>query len=127
MTSTQPHRPEAGSAVPLPASYSDRQRTGLTADDLFEGIAEHLFFSLGRSAVDVSPHDLYMALSYAVRDRLMNRHLASKDLLRQKRPKAVAYLSAEFLIGPQLANNLLMLGLQSEAAEALARFGVTDP
>jgi len=127
MTSTQPQRQDFGSAVPLPASFSDRQRTGLTADDLFEGIAEHLFFSLGRSAVDVSPHDLYMALSYAVRDRLMNRHLASKDLLRQQRPKAVAYLSAEFLIGPQLANNLLMLGLQSEAAEALSRFGITDP
>jgi starch phosphorylase len=127
MTSTQPQRPQPGFSLPLPASYGDRQRTGLTADDLFEGIAEHLFFSLGRSAIDVSPHDLYMALSYAVRDRLMNRHLASKDLLRQKRPKAVAYLSAEFLIGPQLANNLLMLGLQEEAAEALARFGISDP
>ncbi|MFZ9621835.1 MAG: glycogen/starch/alpha-glucan phosphorylase, partial [Prochlorococcaceae cyanobacterium] len=127
MTTTQPPRAEHGSAIPLPASYGDRQRTGLTADDLFEGMAEHLFFSLGRSAVDASPHDLYMALSYTVRDRLMTRHLASKDLLRYQQPKAVAYLSAEFLIGPQLANNLLMLGLQSEAAEALARFGISDP
>jgi len=127
MTTTQPPRFEHGSAIPLPASYGDRQRTGLTADDLFEGMAEHLFFSLGRSAVDASPHDLYMALSYTVRDRLMTRHLASKDLLRYQQPKAVAYLSAEFLIGPQLANNLLMLGLQSEAAEALARFGISDP
>jgi starch phosphorylase len=111
----------------MPASFSDRQRTGLTANDLFESITEHLFFSLGRSAVSASIHDLYMALSYSVRDRLMNRHLASKDLLRQKRPRSVAYLSAEFLIGPQLANNLLMLGLQDEAAEALARFGIMDP
>ncbi|MBM5800094.1 MAG: glycogen/starch/alpha-glucan phosphorylase [Cyanobacteria bacterium K_DeepCast_35m_m2_023] len=126
MTATQPAL-NAVAGIPLPASYGDRQRTGLTAADLFEGMAEHLFFSLGRSAIDASPHDLYMALSYAVRDRLMTRHLASKDLLRHQQPKAVAYLSAEFLIGPQLANNLLMLGLQNEAAEALGRFGVTDP
>ncbi|MEB3235192.1 MAG: glycogen/starch/alpha-glucan phosphorylase [Cyanobacteriota bacterium] len=127
MTTTQPPRNQHGAGIPLPASYGDRQRTGLTAGDLFEGMAEHLFFSLGRSAIDASPHDLYMALSYAVRDRLMTRHLASKDLLRHQQPKAVAYLSAEFLIGPQLANNLLMLGLQSEAAEALGRFGINDP
>ncbi|NDG24355.1 MAG: glycogen phosphorylase, partial [Synechococcaceae bacterium WBB_10_009] len=110
MTFTENPQAQPGAALPMSASFSDRQRTGLTADDLFEGITEHLFFSLGRSAVDPSPHDLYMALSYAVRDRLMNRHLAAKDLMRQQRPKAVAYLSAEFLIGPQLANNLLMLG-----------------
>jgi glycogen phosphorylase len=127
MTSTQPSSINNEAAIPHPSSYGDRQRTGLTATDLFEGIAEHLFFTLGRSAVEPSPHDLYMALSYAVRDRLMSRHLAYKDLLRQQRPKAVAYLSAEFLIGPQLANNLLMLGLQAEAAEALARFGIQDP
>jgi starch phosphorylase len=127
MTTTQPGKPSSGAAIPLPASYGDRQRTGLTADDLFEGMAEHLFFSLGRSAVDASPHDLYMALSYAVRDRLMTRHLASKDQQRLQRLKAVAYLSAEFLIGPQLANNLLMLGLQAEATEALGRFGISDP
>ena len=127
MTTTQPPHLANDAGIPLPASYGDRQRTGLTAGDLFEGMAEHLFFSLGRSAVDASPHDLYMALSYAVRDRLMTRHLASKDLLRHQQPKAVAYLSAEFLIGPQLANNLLMLGLQGEAAEALSRFGISDP
>jgi len=127
MTFAENPQARKDAALPMSASFSDRQRTGLTADDLFEGITEHLFFSLGRSAVDPSPHDLYMALSFAVRDRLMNRHLAAKDLMRQQRPKAVAYLSAEFLIGPQLANNLLMLGLQAEAGEALARFGISDP
>jgi starch phosphorylase len=111
------HRP------PEPASYADPQRVGLTARDLFEGITEHLFFSLGRRVQNASTHDLYLALSHAVRDRLMTRHLAYKDALRQQRAKAVAYLSAEFLIGPQLGNNLLMLGIRSEAAEALGLFG----
>ena len=112
--------------IPAPASYGDAQRTGLTADDLFDGITEHLFFSQGASTRSPSDHDLYMALSYAVRDRLMSRHLAYKELLRQQPAKSVAYLSAEFLIGPQLGNNLLMLGITEQARQAISRFGVPD-
>jgi starch phosphorylase len=112
--------------IPEPASYGDLQRNGLTANDLFDAITEHLFFTLGQRASAASPHDLYMALSYAVRDRLMTRHLATKEALRSDPSKVVAYLSAEFLIGPQLGNNLLMLGIRDAASEALARFGVGD-
>ena len=112
--------------VAVPASYGDAQRTGLTANDLFDGVTEHLFFSQGASTTEPSDHDLYMALSYAVRDRLMARHLAYKDLQRSHPVKSVAYLSAEFLIGPQLGNNLLMLGITEEAREAMARFGVNN-
>ena len=109
--------------IPSPASYGDAERTGLTAANLRDGVTEHLFFSLGRSAATATPHDLYMALSHAVRDRLMSRHLAYKEALRHQRPKGVAYLSAEFLIGPQLGNNLLMLGIRREAEEAMRHFG----
>ncbi|MCP9826958.1 glycogen/starch/alpha-glucan phosphorylase [Synechococcus sp. L2F] len=112
--------------LPLPASYGDPQRNGLSAADLVDGMTEHLFYTLGRQARGASHHDLYMALSYAVRDRLMTRHLAYKDELRRLRPKAVAYLSAEFLIGPQLGNNLLMLGIVEQAREALRRFGINN-
>ena len=112
--------------VAVPASYGDAQRTGLTANDLFDGVTEHLFFSQGASTTEPTDHDLYMALSYAVRDRLMARHLAYKDLQRSHPVKSVAYLSAEFLIGPQLGNNLLMLGITEEAREAMARFGVNN-
>ena len=112
--------------IAVPASYGDAQRTGLTANDLFDGVTEHLFFSQGASTTSPSDHDLYMALSYAVRDRLMARHLAYKDLQRSQPVKSVAYLSAEFLIGPQLGNNLLMLGITDQAREVMARFGITD-
>jgi len=111
-----------GADIPSPAHYGDLQRTGLTADDLRDGVTEHLFFTLGRSATSATLHDLYMALSHAVRDRLMSRHLAGKETLRPQRFKAVAYLSAEFLVGPQLGNNLLMLGIQREAEQAMRAF-----
>jgi starch phosphorylase len=125
-TSISPERNDPRSLLPRPASYGDRQRNGLAAEDLFDAITEHLFYTLGRRADGASHHDLYLALSYAVRDRMTTRHLAYKDVLRERTPKAVAYLSAEFLIGPQLGNNLLMLGIREPAAEALRRFGVAD-
>jgi starch phosphorylase len=114
------------SQIPEPATYGDPQRNGLTADDVFDAITEHLFFTLGQRASGATAHDLYMALSYAVRDRLMARHLATVDALQNTPTRVVAYLSAEFLIGPQLGNNLLMLGIRDAASAALARFGVDD-
>mgnify|MGYP001171694909 CR=1 FL=1 len=110
--------------LPTPSCYADPERAGLDADAVFAGMTEHLFFTLGKLAPTASRHDLYMALSYAVRDRLMTRYLASLEAIRARPQKTVAYLSAEFLIGPQLNNNLLNLGIQQEAEEAVRRFGV---
>jgi starch phosphorylase len=84
MTSTSPR-----AGLPIPASYGDPQRNGLTAADLFDGMTEHLFYTLGIRAEGASTHDLYLALSHAVRDRLMTRHLATKDQLRAGPAKVV--------------------------------------
>ena len=110
--------------LPTPGCYADPVRAGMDADAVFDGMTEHLFFTLGKLATSASLRDLYMALSYAVRDRLMSRYLASQEAIRAKPQKTVAYLSAEFLIGPQLNNNLLNLGIKKEAEEALKRFGI---
>ena len=110
--------------LPTPGCYADPERAGINADAVFDGMTEHLFFTLGKLATTASLRDLYMALSYAVRDRLMTRYLASQEAIRERPQKTVAYLSAEFLIGPQLNNNLLNLGIKQEAEEALKRFGI---
>jgi glycogen phosphorylase len=110
--------------LPTPGCLSDPERSGLTADGVFDGMTEHLFYTLGKLAPTANRHDLYTALSYAVRDRLMTRYLAGIEAISATPTRVVAYLSAEFLIGPQLGNNLLMLGIQAEAAEALERFGL---
>ncbi len=120
MSSTQP----LDLRLPTPGCYADPERSGNDAKAVFDGMTEHLFFTLGKLAPTASLHDLYMALSYAVRDRLMTRYLASQEAIRAKPHKTVAYLSAEFLIGPQLNNNLLNLGIQKEAEQALRSFGI---
>ena len=110
--------------LPTPGCYADPVRAGMDADAVFDGMTEHLFFTLGKLATSASLRDLYMALSFAVRDRLMSRYLTSQETIRARPQKTVAYLSAEFLIGPQLNNNLLNLGIKKEAEEALKRFGI---
>ena len=65
---------------------------------LSTGIKERLFYTLGKHPENASLHDFYMALSYAVRDQMMTYWLDTKPSSK----KEVAYLSAEFLIGPQL-------------------------
>ena len=87
-------------------------------NSLYTGITERLFYTLGKRPDTANIHDLYMALSYAVRDQMMSYYLTDKES-----KKEVAYLSAEFLIGPQLANNLLNLGIREEAKEAVNNFG----
>ena len=90
-------------------------------NNLYNGIKERLFYTLGKRPDKASIHDIYMALSYAVRDQMMSYWL-SMDIPSNKE---VAYLSAEFLIGPQLNNNLISLGIRKEAEEALDEYGYT--
>jgi len=86
--------------------------------NLSNGINERLFYTIGKRPYSSTKRDLYMALCYAVRDHMMSYYL------RESKPKKeVAYLSAEFLIGPQLANNLLNLGIQKDAENALDEYG----
>ena len=85
---------------------------------LNNGINDRLYYTLGKRPDNASKHDFYMALCYAVRDQMMSYWLNNQ----QPNKKEVAYLSAEFLIGPQLNNNLLNLGLKKEAEEALAEY-----
>ena len=90
-------------------------------NNLYNGVKERLFYTLGKRPEIATTHDFYMALSYAVRDQMMTYWL---DLPRHPR-KEVAYLSAEFLIGPQLNNNLISLGIRDEAREALVEYDRT--
>ena len=97
-------------------------------NNLSNGITERLFYTLGKRPDTSTSHDIYMALCYAVRDQMMSYYLASDDKYynpAKKPKKEVAYLSAEFLIGPQLGNNLLNLGLEKEARDAVSEYDLT--
>jgi glycogen phosphorylase len=98
-------------------------RTGLQADTLRQAISDHLRYSIGRPAAVLTPAHYYRALALAVRDRMQQRWFASTQTFIEQSQKVVCYLSAEFLMGPQLGNNLLNLQIEDEARAALAALG----
>src|SRR5690606_9631284 len=85
---------------------------------------DHLRYSLARDAVTHHPLDLYSAMALSVRDRLIDRMMATLATYEQQRAKRVYYLSLEYLIGRSIDNNLVNLGFREGAAEALDQLGM---
>jgi starch phosphorylase len=69
-------------------------------------------------------NDYYLVLAHVVRDRLLHRWVKSAQTYFERASRTVAYLSAEYLLGPQLANNLLALGITAEVRQALSSLGL---
>jgi len=112
------------SAPNAAATRSDVEvRTGMQAADLKQAVIDHLCFSIGRLEAIAKPHDYYRALALAVRDRMQHRWIKTTQTYFDRSEKIACYLSAEFLMGPQLGNNLVSLDIEQAARTALAEFG----
>ena len=106
-----------------PSEHAGDVRTGLSAPALRQAILDHLHYLLGRVPETSSRNDWYRALALAVRDRVLHRWVAVAVRLRAAGTRTVGYLSAEFLMGPHLGNNLANLGIEEAVREALAGLG----
>ncbi len=84
----------------------------------------NLNFDRGVPLSASSTTDQYTALAYTVRDYLMARWLEDLRRQRETQSKGVCYLSAEYLLGRQLDNNLMAAGLTEIATEAMAKCGL---
>jgi starch phosphorylase len=84
----------------------------------------HLYYTQGRVPEMATPNDLYMALAHTVRDQLLARWLHTVENYSKPGVRIVSYLSAEFLLGPHLENNLINLGIYDEAHAALQDLGL---
>ncbi len=84
----------------------------------------HLFFTQGKFPALATKTDYYLALAYAVRDRLLQRWIGTTNEYATQGARTVAYLSAEYLMGPHLGNNLINLGLFDEARAAMTELGL---
>jgi starch phosphorylase len=99
-------------------------RTGMTVETLKRAFADNLYYIQGKNEFLATPFDYYMALAYTVRDRLLHRWINTTTAYVEKDVKSVYYLSAEFLMGRQLTNNLLNLGLYERVLQALHQSGI---
>ena len=98
-------------------------RTGMRVADLKRSFLENLLFVQGRMRSHASKNDLYLALAHTVRDRMLHRFVGSLQNLDRDQTRVACYLSAEFLLGPHLGNNLLCLGLTEPVRLALEELG----
>jgi len=98
-------------------------RTGLSAETLARAVLDNLSYLQARIPEIATPHDWYMALSYSVRDRLLARWVSTVRAYAARDVKIACYLSAEFLTGPQLGNNLVNLGIENAARGAMEALG----
>ncbi|HYP67714.1 MAG TPA: glycogen/starch/alpha-glucan phosphorylase [Thiobacillaceae bacterium] len=99
-------------------------RTGLSVAAIRQAFLDNLLYIQGRFPEVATAHDYYNALAYTVRDRLLKRWLDTVHTYMRTNCRAVCYLSAEYLPGPQLANNLLNLGIMENTRQALAELGL---
>jgi starch phosphorylase len=114
----------SGPGAAIPASPPAGKRSG-GANALAAAVLDHLRYRQALPLEYATRNDWYMALAFAVRDRMLDRYMETLHAVTapQANRKVVAYLSAEFLTGPHLGNNLLCLGMHETAQEALSGLG----
>ncbi len=93
-----------------------------------EGIARSFLarreYGLAKDKYNATKDDDYKALAITIRDRIIERWIATQQKYHQKNLKRVYYLSMEFLIGRLLGTNILNLGIWNETKEALESLGI---
>jgi len=107
-------------------TFQQRQKldSSVLKAPLAEQIQRHLYFSQAKSASLATKHDFYTALALAVRDHLLHNWVETAETYTRQGVRTAAYLSAEYLLGPHLENNLVNLGMRAEAEAACQELGL---
>ena len=99
-------------------------RTSLSIEAMKRAYYDNLFYVLGRFPDVATDHDSYMAAAYTVRDRILERWIKTAQTCKHARARTVCYLSAEYLLGPHLENNLINLGIADKAVVLAEELGL---
>jgi glycogen phosphorylase len=101
----------------------DKNTTTLTRESFRDDILHHLKYTVGKDRYHASTYDWRLALSYALRDRIVEPWFTSTKATWDDGHKRVYYLSMEYLIGRILEDAAINLGLKGLAAAALMDLG----
>jgi starch phosphorylase len=94
-------------------------RTGMSVETLKRAFLDNLFYLQGKDESNATLRDYYQALAYTVRDRLLHRFIKTGRTYYEENVKVVSYLSAEFLMGRHLENNLISLGIYEKMRQVV--------
>ena len=109
----------------IAAETPAHSKTKPTTTDLQRSFLRHLQYTLVKDKYSATQADLYLALSYAVRDMLVDRWLDTQQSYYINDAKRVYYISMEFLVGRTLGNTLINLGIMEEWENALKEMGIS--
>ena len=98
-------------------------RTGLSVEAIRQSVLDNLYFHFAKVPHAATRNDWCMALAYTVRDRMIQRWIKTLQNFTEDLT-VVAYLSSEFLMGPQLGINLINLGIYEEVFQAVKGLGL---
>ncbi len=91
-------------------------------DGFRRALDDSMGYMVGTRMPSASDGDWYLSLAYTIRDRLVDRWRRTSETYYEANPRFVYFLSAEYLPGRQIHQNLLYTGLKDVAREALASF-----
>ena len=102
------------------------QKAGTTFDtELFKRSVLYNIKTLYRKTLEeATDQQIFQAVSYAIKDAVVDQWLATQKEFEKQDPKMVYYLSMEFLMGRALGNNMINLQAYKEAAKALEELGI---
>ncbi|MGK7908723.1 MAG: glycogen/starch/alpha-glucan phosphorylase [Synechococcus sp.] len=103
----------------------EESRTGMSVEALKRAFVNNLFYVQGKFPALASQNDYYMALAHTVRDRMLQRWNSTAETYTESGSRTVCYFSAEFLMGPHLAKNLINLGIYDNARQAVQELGLS--
>ncbi len=95
----------------------------MAVEELQKTISHHLLSFLGRDPNRASHRDLCKAISYVMRDNLIERWVETQKSYYDHHKKRVYYLSLEFLVGRSLGNSMINMGFQGPLTEAVEQLG----
>ena len=108
-----------------PSSQGQREDSysGLSVESVKRSVLDNLHFCLAKLPQNATLNDWYLALAYTVRNRMIQQWINTLQNYTEDLT-VVAYLSPEFLMGPQLGNILINLGIYEEVSQAVKELGL---
>lgn len=107
----------------ISGSQTDTGHPGSDVESFKKALLDNLYYARGQGEVTASPGDIYLALALTIRNELMRNWRKTIEEYSRTQPKFVYYLSAEYLPGRQITQNILYTGLGDLARRALSEMG----
>ncbi len=87
-------------------------------------VTENVKTLFRKTIEEATPQQLYQAVSYVVKEAIIDDWIATQETYEKEDPKVVYYMSMEFLMGRALGNNLINMTAYKEVKEALDELGI---